>query len=43
VAFGGFLLGFLLALIGGILGWKWKRPVEHVITVQGHVVPPPPG
>lgn len=40
VAFGGFLIGFLLALVGGILAWRWKRPVERVITVEARVIPP---
>jgi len=43
VAFGGFLVGFLLALIGGILSVRWKRPVDHILTVEGRVVPPPSG
>jgi len=41
VALGGFILGFLLALIGGVLAIRWKRPVEGVITVEGRRVPPP--
>ena len=34
VAFGGFVLGFLLTLIGGILAVTWKRPVDRAITVE---------
>jgi hypothetical protein len=41
VALGGFILGFLLTLIGGILAMTWKPPVERVVTVEGHSVPPP--
>lgn len=41
-ALGGLIIGFLLALIGGILAAVWKRPVERVINVQGQTVPPPP-
>ncbi|MGA8275111.1 MAG: DUF6114 domain-containing protein [Thermoplasmata archaeon] len=43
VAFGGFILGFLLTLIGGILALRWKRPAAGVLTVEGRVVPPPSG
>ena len=43
VALGGFLLGFLLTLVGGILAVKWRRPAEAFITVEGHKVPPPAG
>lgn len=41
VALGGFIIGFLLALLGGVLAIRWKRPLERSITVQGRVVPPP--
>jgi len=41
VALGGFLIGFLLTLIGGLLAFAWKRPVDRVLTVEGRVVPPP--
>jgi hypothetical protein len=43
VALGGFLIGFVLTLIGGILAVTWRRPPERVITVEGHRVPPPGG
>lgn len=43
VALGGFVIGFLLTLIGGILAVAWKRPVQRVITVEARRVPPPPG
>jgi len=43
VALGGFVLGFLLTLIGGILALTWKRPPERFITVEARRVPPPPG
>ncbi|MCD6370863.1 MAG: hypothetical protein J7L63_05175 [Thermoplasmata archaeon] len=33
---GGFIIGFLLGLIGGILGLTWKPPRQTVI------IPPPP-
>lgn len=42
VAFGGFLVGFLLTLIGGILALAWKRPTDRFITVEARTVPPPP-
>jgi hypothetical protein len=42
VALGGFVIGFLLALIGGILSLTWKRPLERVVTVEARMVPPPP-
>jgi len=41
VALGGFLLGFLLTLLGGILAVRWRRPAERFVTVEGHRVPPP--
>lgn len=41
LAFGGFLIGFLLTLIGGIMAIRWKRPVDRVITVEARRVPPP--
>ena len=40
--FGGFVIGFLLTLIGGILALAWKPPAQQVITVQARPVPPPP-
>ena len=40
-ALGGFLIGFILALIGGILSIVWKRPVDRVINVEARLVPPP--
>ena len=41
-AFGGFIVGFLLALIGGILSIAWHPPSHRgVITVEGRVVGPP--
>lgn len=43
VALGGFILGFVLTLVGGILAVTWRRPAERVITVDGHRVPPPAG
>jgi hypothetical protein len=42
VAIGGFLVGFLLTLIGGILALTWKGPRVGVITVEARTVPPPP-
>ena len=43
VAFGGFLIGFLLTLIGGILAVTWKRPVDRTITVEARRLPPSGG
>ena len=43
VALGGFLIGFILTLVGGILAVTWRRPAERVLTVEGHRVPPPGG
>jgi Family of unknown function (DUF6114) len=43
VAFGGFLIGFLLTLIGGILALTWKAPTDRFITVEARRVPPPSG
>ncbi len=43
VALAGLIAGFLLVLIGGALSVTWKRPVERFITVEGRLVPPPPG
>jgi Family of unknown function (DUF6114) len=41
-ALGGFLLGFLLALIGGLLAIRWKPgTIAGVIDVTGRRVPPP--
>ncbi len=40
VALGGFLIGFLLTLIGGVLALTWKRPVDRVITVEARRIPP---
>jgi hypothetical protein len=42
VAIGGFVIGFLLTFIGGILALTWKPPTPTVITVTAQVVPPPP-
>jgi hypothetical protein len=39
-ALGGFIIGFLLALAGGILAISWKPPVSRVITTQGRTIPP---
>jgi Family of unknown function (DUF6114) len=41
VALGGFIVGFLLALIGGVIAIRWKRPPEAVIVTEGHRVAPP--
>lgn len=41
VALGGFIVGFLLTLIGGILAIRWKPPVERFMTVEAHPAPPP--
>ncbi|MCL4324238.1 MAG: DUF6114 domain-containing protein [Candidatus Thermoplasmatota archaeon] len=41
VAFGGFFIGFLLALIGGILALTFK-PVQPAFIVVGPPVYPPP-
>ena len=41
VALGGFVVGFLLTLIGGILALTWKPPAERFITVEARRVPPP--
>jgi len=43
VAFGGFIVGFLLTLIGGILAVSWKRPVDRTITVEARRLPPSGG
>jgi len=43
VALGGFLVGFLLTLIGGILALAWKPPTDRYITVEARRVPPPTG
>lgn len=42
VALGGFIIGFILTLVGGILAVTWKAPVERFMTVEGRTVPPPP-
>lgn len=39
-ALAGFVIGFLLALVGGILAITWKPPVDRVITTEGRTVPP---
>jgi len=39
-ALAGLLLGFVLALVGGILAIAWKPLVDRVITVQARTVPP---
>ncbi len=43
-ALGGFFLGFLLALIGGILAILWKPAptTPQPYTTTGYTVPPPP-
>ena len=42
-ALGGFVVGFVLALIGGILGLLWRPPrTGPVITVHAWTPPPPP-
>jgi hypothetical protein len=43
VAFGGFLIGFLLTILGGILALRWRRPVDRVIDAEARVVRPPIG
>jgi hypothetical protein len=43
VALGGFVIGFLLTLIGGILALTWKRPVDRTITVEARRLPPSGG
>lgn len=40
-ALGGFVIGFLLTLVGGILALRWKRPAVRAYITEGHVVPPP--
>ncbi len=43
-AFGGFVLGFVLALVGGILAIAWSPPPRSpIVTVESRVVSPPPG
>lgn len=39
-AFGGFLLGFLLTLVGGFLALRWKRPSDRIMTVEARRLPP---
>jgi Family of unknown function (DUF6114) len=41
VAFGGFIIGFLLTLIGGILSVMWKRRIDRIPTAEWRAVPPP--
>ncbi len=42
-SFAGFLVGFFLALLGGILSILWRPPPSpRTITVTARVVPPPP-
>jgi hypothetical protein len=43
VALGGFIVGFLCALIGGILALRWTRQDERIILAEGRRVPPPSG
>ena len=38
---GGFVIGFLLTLIGGILALTWRPPATPVVTVAARLVPPP--
>jgi Family of unknown function (DUF6114) len=42
VALGGFVIGFLLSLIGGILAIAWRPSKDPVVIVEARVVPPPP-
>ncbi|HTW56446.1 MAG TPA: DUF6114 domain-containing protein [Thermoplasmata archaeon] len=42
VALGGFVVGFLLALIGGLLAIAWRPSKAAFVTVGARVVPPPP-
>lgn len=42
VALGGFVVGFLLALIGGLVAIAWRPARADVVTVEARVVPPPP-
>ena len=38
-ALGGFLVGFLLAIVGGVLALHWRPPPpDRVITVEGRTV-----
>lgn len=41
-ALGGVILGFILALVGGIVAVRWKPSSKTVIDVRGQVIPPPP-
>lgn len=41
VAFGGFLVGLVLGLLGGFLALRWRPLEPPVITVNARVVPPP--
>lgn len=41
LALGGFVVGFLLSLIGGVLALRWTQPVDRFIVTEGHRVPPP--
>lgn len=40
VAIGGFVIGFLLALVGGILALRWKPRRPPYITVSARPIPP---
>lgn len=43
-ALAGFILGFVLALAGGVVAVTWRPPrIGTVVTVAGRVVGPPPG
>jgi len=39
-ALGGFVIGFILTLLGGILALTWRPPTPPVITVAAQTVPP---
>lgn len=41
-ALGGFFLGFLLALIGGILAVIYKPGTDGMVVTTARTVPPPP-
>jgi len=43
-SFAGFIVGFVLALLGGLLSIFWRPPrPSATITVSARVVPPPSG
>ncbi|MGI0130525.1 MAG: DUF6114 domain-containing protein [Thermoplasmata archaeon] len=43
VAFGGFIVGFVMTLLGGILAVRWRRPIQPYVLGEGRPVPPPSG